>query len=167
MTKLINIADSNHASFRGMNGSPMPKRERVSGACPPGDSESQPKSRSESGAAAASLRWSKLSSDPRFIDDISRAVATAPEWNRSTESANARILAILILGLACIGTASELIRNSSIDLMSTTTLGSVALASFATLCGRFGKSDPRRRQINSQRQQESSNQDRPSLKLIS
>lgn len=143
MTKRINIADSDDASFREVKGSPMQKREVISGEYPLGGSESQPKSLPESAAAPASSGWSTLSSDPRFIADESRIIAAAPVWNRSTQSANARILAILILGLACIGTVSELIRYGSINVLSTTTLGSAVLVLFSALCWRFSKSDPR------------------------
>jgi hypothetical protein len=165
MTKLIIIADRDDASSREVNRSRVQRNDCLSGERPLGSSESQPGSRSSSAAAPPFSGLGTLSCDPRFIAGTERAITAAPEWNRSTQSANARLLAIVILALACLGPASELVQNGSIDLLSTTTLGSAALASLAAMCWRFGKSKSALRSpISSRRQQHSWDQDRPSLK---
>ena len=158
MSKVIYIAHRKEASFREVHLSSVRTNEYDSGECPPKTSERNPRSRSEHTAVPTLQGWSTLSSDLRFLDDARRAYTAAPDSNRSTQKTHARILAISILALACLGTVSEIVQSGSIDLLSTTTLGSATLVLLSGFCWRFGNSDPST-QIPSARRPDSSNEE--------
>ena len=99
------------------------------------------RSRSQDLACPPVVGWSTLSSDPRFLDEVRRALDASPEWNPPTRSAYARILAIGFLGLAGLDPISELIRSGSINPLSPATLGSAAMLFFSAACWRIGRSD--------------------------
>jgi hypothetical protein len=142
MTNVIYIADRDDASVREAHGAPVPAIEDDSGELPSASFERHPKSESES-VVAPTLRGSNtLSSDPRFLDGVSRALAAAPEWNRSTRSRNGRILAISMLVFACLGIASAIVEPGRIDSLGTTMLGSANLVFLSGFCWRFSKFDP-------------------------
>ena len=111
------------------------------GARPLKGRKSQRKSRSQGLACPPVGGWGTLSSDPRFLDEVRRALDANPEWDPSTRPAYARILAIAFFGLAVLDPISELIRSGSINPLNPTTLGSAAMLFFSAACWLIGRSD--------------------------
>ena len=98
------------------------------------ESEGQAMSRVEYRRDPEGSAGIKLSSNPRFLGDVEDALEKAPSWKPWTHSANARGLALVIVGLAGIGPMTELFRYGQIDFQSATVLGTAGLLSIAALC---------------------------------
>ena len=82
-----------------------------------------------------------LNSDPRFLQDVRRVVDSAPSWKPCAQSTNARNLALLLVGLAGIGPASELIQYGGVDFRGGLIMGSAILLLFAAQCWRVRSRD--------------------------
>ena len=77
-----------------------------------------------------------LNSDPRFLEDVRRVVDSAPSWKPCAQSTNARNLAPLLVGLAGIGPAAELIQYGGVDFRGGPMMGSAILLLLAAQCWR-------------------------------
>jgi carbonic anhydrase len=101
----------------------------------------------ESAAGWASPIGTKLSSDPRFLDDVQDALQKAPTWEPWAQAANTRSLALVIIGLAGIGPAAELFSHGRVDFQGPAMMGAVGLLCVAALCwrvSRHGSSAPQK-----------------------
>jgi len=141
MANVIYIAERCDTSIREAHASTVPKSDDEFAETPLRCSERNPKAPSESPAGPGLPGWHTLASDPRFFDGLRRAFALASERNQLAQPTNARVLAGLILALACVGPVSEMVRSGSIEFFSTTMLGTATLMILSGLCWRFRSSE--------------------------